>query len=150
MSSKAAKREKCIVVSVPEQEEMERMLVPVTSVWEKIVGPYELKRVLIGGAFGQYIDVEAAISIGLLPDIPWDRFRFPGNTSVAGAYQCLASRERRRCVDEIGAAMTYLGLSAGKQFMDAFTATMFLPHTDITCFPSARELLSERLGSETG
>ncbi|MGQ9553093.1 MAG: ASKHA domain-containing protein [Anaerolineae bacterium] len=104
----------------------------------------ELERVMIGGAFGQYIDVEKSIQIGLLPDLPWDRFHFLGNTSVAGAYQCLANRERRRRVDEIGAMMTYLELSADNRFMDAFTAAMFLPHTDIARFPSVQTLVMER------
>ena len=41
----------------------------------------EVEQVLIGGSFGQYINVEKAIQIGLLPDMPWDRFRFLGNTA---------------------------------------------------------------------
>jgi len=106
----------------------------------------ELDRVLIGGAFGQYIDVEKAIQIGLLPDMPWDRFHFLGNTSVAGAYQCLANSGRRKRVDEIGAMMTYIELSADNRFMDAFTAAMFLPHTDVTRFPTVQMLLAERPG----
>ncbi|MHB0879195.1 MAG: ASKHA domain-containing protein [Anaerolineae bacterium] len=101
----------------------------------------DLGRVLIGGGFGQYIDIEKAIQIGLLPDLPWDRFRFLGNTSLAGAYQSLASRERRRRVDEIGAMMTYLELSADNRFMEAFTAAMFLPHTDIRRFPTVQAML---------
>ncbi|MGI6209973.1 MAG: ASKHA domain-containing protein, partial [Anaerolineae bacterium] len=92
----------------------------------------------IGGAFGQHLDVEAAVRIGLLPDLPWDRFRFLGNTAVAGAYQCLANREKRRRVEEIGAMMTYLELSADNRFMEAFTAAMFLPHTDASLFPSVQ------------
>jgi uncharacterized 2Fe-2S/4Fe-4S cluster protein (DUF4445 family) len=106
----------------------------------------DVERVLIGGAFGQYIDVEKATQIGLMPDLPWDRFHFLGNTSAAGAYQCLANRGRRRRVDEIGAMMTYLELSADNRFMDAFTAAMFLPHTDITRFPTMQALLAERSG----
>jgi uncharacterized 2Fe-2S/4Fe-4S cluster protein (DUF4445 family) len=104
----------------------------------------DIQQVFIGGAFGRYIDVDAAIRIGLLPDLPWDRFRFLGNTSVAGAYQCLANKERRRRVDEIGAMMTYLELSADNRFMEAFTAAMFLPHTDLSRFPSVQRLLLER------
>lgn len=104
----------------------------------------DLERVLIGGAFGQYIDVEKAVLIGLLPDLPWDRFHFLGNTSLAGAYQSLANRERRHRVDEIGAMMTYLELSADNRFMDAFTAAMFLPHTDLERFPTVKAALGSR------
>ena len=55
----------------------------------------DIERVLIGGAFGQYIDIEKAIQIGLLPDMPWDRFTYLGNTSVQGAYLSLLCRDHR-------------------------------------------------------
>ena len=38
-------------------------------------------KVLIGGSFGKYINVEKAVQIGLLPDMHWSRFDFLGNTS---------------------------------------------------------------------
>jgi len=96
----------------------------------------DVGQVLIGGAFGQYINVEKAIQIGMLPDLPYDRFHFLGNTSVRGAYVSLLSREKRQRVTEIGQMMTYLELSADNTFFDEFNAAMFLPHTDETQFPS--------------
>jgi len=96
----------------------------------------DVGQVLIGGAFGQYINVEKAIQIGMLPDMPYDRFHFMGNTSVRGAYMALLSREKRQRVAEIGQMMTYLELSADNTFFDEFNAAMFLPHTDETLFPS--------------
>jgi uncharacterized 2Fe-2S/4Fe-4S cluster protein (DUF4445 family) len=103
-----------------------------------------VERVLIGGAFGQYINVEKAIQIGLLPDMPYDSFHFLGNTSVRGAYMALLSREKRERVAEVGDMMTYLELSADNTFFDEFNAAMFLPHTDAAKFPSMAEVL-ERL-----
>jgi uncharacterized 2Fe-2S/4Fe-4S cluster protein (DUF4445 family) len=103
-----------------------------------------VERVLIGGAFGQYIDVEKAIQIGLLPDMPYDSFEFLGNTSVRGAYMALISREKRERVAEIGEMMTYLELSADNTFFDEFNAAMFLPHTDAGKFPSMAEVLETR------
>ncbi len=100
----------------------------------------DVKRVLIGGAFGQYINVEKAIQIGLLPDLPWDRFHFLGNTAVLGAYMALLSRQAREQVGDIAGAMTYVELSADNLFYDAFTAALFLPHTEITRFPSVAEI----------
>jgi uncharacterized 2Fe-2S/4Fe-4S cluster protein (DUF4445 family) len=95
-----------------------------------------VERVLIGGAFGQYIDVEKAIQIGLLPDMPYESFHFLGNTSVRGAYMALLSREMRQRVAEVGEMMTYLELSADNTFFDEFNAALFLPHTDASRFPS--------------
>lgn len=102
----------------------------------------EVERVLIGGAFGRHIDVEKAIQIGLLPDLPWERFSYLGNTSVQGAYLALTCREHRRQVDELAAKMAYVELSADNRFMDAFTSALFIPHTDESQFPS---VLTRRL-----
>jgi uncharacterized 2Fe-2S/4Fe-4S cluster protein (DUF4445 family) len=95
-----------------------------------------VERVLIGGAFGQYINVEKGIQIGMLPDMPYDSFHFLGNTSVRGAYMALLSRGMRRQVAEVGGMMTYLELSADNTFFDEFNAALFLPHTDASKFPS--------------
>ncbi len=51
-----------------------------------------IEQMLIGGSFGKYINVEKAVQIGLLPDMPWERFQFLGNTSVRGAYYALLDR----------------------------------------------------------
>jgi uncharacterized 2Fe-2S/4Fe-4S cluster protein (DUF4445 family) len=95
-----------------------------------------IEQVLIGGSFGQYINVEKAIQIGLLPDMPWEHFHFLGNTSVLGAYQALLDWEAREQITEIASKMTYIELSADNNFYDAFMSALFLPHTDLTLFPS--------------
>jgi len=102
----------------------------------------DVGRVLIGGAFGQYINVEKAIQIGMLPDLSYDRFHFLGNTSVKGAYMALLSQEVRQRVTEVGQMMTYLELSADNTFFDEFNAALFLPHTDETQFPSVAALMT--------
>jgi uncharacterized 2Fe-2S/4Fe-4S cluster protein (DUF4445 family) len=98
------------------------------------------KQVLVGGAFGKYINVENAIKIGLLPDLSWDRFHFLGNTAVLGSYMALLSHQSRQQIQEIAQMMTYVELSADNTFYDAFTAALFLPHTEITRFPSVAEI----------
>ncbi len=101
-----------------------------------------VQRVLIGGSFGKYINVEKAIDIGLLPDMPWDHFDFLGNTSVMGAYLALIDRSARDRIAEIASHMTYIELSADNSFYDAFTSALFLPHTDLTRFPSVAAALT--------
>jgi len=100
----------------------------------------EVQQMLVGGSFGQYINVENAIKIGLLPDLPWDRFHFLGNTSVLGSYMALLSHEARLQILAIAEKMTYVELSADNTFFDAFTAALFLPHTEINRFPSVAEI----------
>ncbi len=104
----------------------------------------DVEQVLIGGAFGQYINVEKAIQIGLLPDKPFENFHFLGNTSVRGAYMALLSEEHRQRVGEVGQMMTYLELSADNTFFDAFNAALFLPHTDESQFPSVMARMAEK------
>ena len=106
--------------------------------------PLEMaEKVLIGGSFGKYINVEKAVEIGLLPDMPWDRFHFLGNTSVLGAYLALIDHDLRDRITEIAARMTYVELSADNSFYDAFMSAMFLPHTDMSLFPSVEAAMKQ-------
>ncbi len=102
-----------------------------------------VEQVLIGGAFGKYINVEKAVEIGLLPDMPWERFHFLGNTAVLGAYRALLDRKARARIEDIASRMTYIELSADNSFYDAFTSALFLPHTDLSQFPSVVQELEQ-------
>ena len=101
-----------------------------------------VEQVLIGGSFGKYINIEKAIEIGLLPDLPWDKFQFLGNTAVRGAYLALLDRGARSQVKEIASRMTYIELSADNTFYDAFISALFLPHTDLSRFPSVEAAIT--------
>jgi uncharacterized 2Fe-2S/4Fe-4S cluster protein (DUF4445 family) len=104
----------------------------------------DISQAFIGGAFGQYLDVEKATQIGLLPDMPWEKFHFLGNTSVKGAYMALLRRDMRAEVEAAANKMTYLELSADNTYYEHFTSAMFLPHTDIERFPSVMAVLGSR------
>ncbi len=107
--------------------------------------PLEMvEQILIGGSFGKYINVEKAVQIGLLPDMPWDKFKFLGNTSVQGAYLALLDWRNRDRVRDIAAQMTYIELSADNTFYDAFMSAMFLPHTDLGSFPSVAAAIENK------
>jgi uncharacterized 2Fe-2S/4Fe-4S cluster protein (DUF4445 family) len=95
-----------------------------------------IDKILIAGGFGNYLNIDEAIKIGLLPDLPHDKFEFVGNTSLKGAELVLLSDEALQEVDRVGTMMTYLELSVGNLFMDEFMSSLFLPHTDLTLFPS--------------
>ncbi|MBP9071018.1 MAG: DUF4445 domain-containing protein, partial [Caldilineaceae bacterium] len=101
----------------------------------------DVEQMLIGGAFGQYINIEKAVQIGLLPDLPWDRFQFLGNTSARGATLALLNREYRQRVTAAAGMMTYLELSADNTFYDNFMSALFLPHTEIERFPSVAAVI---------
>ncbi len=54
--------------------------------WEEM-GRFEIEKVFLAGGFGYYLDVEAAVAIGLLPSYMKGRVEAVGNTSLAGAYE---------------------------------------------------------------
>ncbi len=96
-----------------------------------------VEKIYIAGGFGNYINVEKAILLGMLPDIPKERFVFMGNTSITGAYLCLLSEELRKEAEDITSKMTYIELSVYRSFMDEYMSALFLPHTDMSQFPTA-------------
>ena len=111
---------------------------------ESVGVPLEtVEQVLIGGSFGQYINVEKAIEIGLLPDMPWEEFHFLGNTAIMGAYYALLNWQSAQRIDQIAKQMTYIELSADNTFFDAFMSALFLPHTDLSLFPTVGKLKAE-------
>ena len=104
-----------------------------------------VEQVLIGGSFGKYINVEKAIEIGLLPDLDWNKFQFLGNTAVRGAYLALLDRQARQKISEIASRMTYIELSADNTFYDEFMSALFLPHTDLSRFPSVEAAITKQI-----
>jgi len=104
----------------------------------------DLDRLYIAGGFGRYIDVERAITIGMLPDLPVDKFVFLGNTSIIGAYYGLMCDRIRHEAEEIAKKMTYIELSVSHSFMDEYMSALFLPHTNIDSFPTVKRELEQR------
>jgi uncharacterized 2Fe-2S/4Fe-4S cluster protein (DUF4445 family) len=104
----------------------------------------DIERVYIAGGFGNYLNVERAIILGMLPDLPKEKYTFLGNTSITGAYLCLLSEKLREEAEEIASKMTYMELSVSRGFMDEYISALFLPHTDMHQFPTVRRLLKER------
>ena len=98
----------------------------------------DLVNIYIAGGFGRFLDIEKAIIIGLLPDLPRERYFYVGNASLMGAYMVLVSREFRQSQLELTRRMTYMELSTEPAYMDQYTGAMFLPHTDIKRFPSVK------------
>jgi uncharacterized 2Fe-2S/4Fe-4S cluster protein (DUF4445 family) len=64
---------------------------------------------------------------------------------VRGAYLALLNRQARNHVKEIASRMTYIELSADNKFYDAFMSAMFLPHTDLSRFPSVEAAITNEV-----
>ena len=96
----------------------------------------DIARIFIAGNFGQSLEIEQAVRIGLLPDIPRERIQFIGNSSLAGAREALLSRAAWQRAQEIASSITCLELTVEPRYFEEYTAALFLPHTDQTLFPS--------------
>ena len=96
----------------------------------------DIAKFYIAGGFGTYLDIPNAIKIGLLPDLPREKFIFVGNSSLSGARQLIVSSQNRESLEEIARKTSYLELSVESNYMDEYMAALFFPHTDLTKFPS--------------
>jgi uncharacterized 2Fe-2S/4Fe-4S cluster protein (DUF4445 family) len=101
-----------------------------------------LEQVVIAGAFGSFIDAERAITIGLLPEIPLDRFLFIGNGSLLGARLISFCNEMLDDGERVCRMMTNVELSENPAFMDNYMAALFLPHTNEAEFPGVSARLA--------
>lgn len=99
----------------------------------------DIEQVILAGAFGNFINLENSIAIGLLPDLPRDRFQFVGNGSLMGATLLAFSRELLEEERRVADMMTNFELSETPGFMDHYIAALFLPHTQEEYFPTITE-----------
>ena len=96
----------------------------------------DIGRLYLSGGFGTHYDLESAITVGLYPDVPRDRFTILGNSSLQGAKLLLTDRknmERLRHFQEMG---VYLQFGEMERFLENMIAAQFLPHTDARLYPS--------------
>jgi len=94
----------------------------------------DLQHMMIAGGIGSGIDIEKAITIGMLPKLPLEEFSYIGNSSLTGACAMLLSDEATEKVFELAHNMTYMELSTHPGYMEEFVAACFLPHTDASLF----------------
>ncbi len=105
---------------------------------------HDLERVILAGGFGQSINLERAILIGLMPELPLERFTFIGNGSLLGSRLVAMSNPLRAEVSGIVDQMTNFELSVAPGYMDNYTGSLFLPHTEAnTLFPEVYQRLAE-------
>ncbi|MBI2860975.1 MAG: DUF4445 domain-containing protein [Chloroflexi bacterium] len=102
----------------------------------------EFNQVIIAGAFGSHLDIDASITIGLLPDLPREKFIFIGNGSLLGARMTSFSTDLLDDARRVAQMMTNFELSDSVDFMNNYVAALFLPHTHAAEFPTITKELS--------
>lgn len=89
----------------------------------------EVDRIIVAGAFGTYLDLGSAITVGLLPDLPLNRHRQVGNAAGRGAEQLLLSRSRRAQANELVRRVNYVDLTTHPDFTGVFVDSLMFEKT---------------------
>jgi uncharacterized 2Fe-2S/4Fe-4S cluster protein (DUF4445 family) len=86
---------------------------------------HDLEAFIIAGAFGTYLDIDSAITVGMFPDLPRARFRQVGNAAGTGARQMLVSAAQREAAEQIRSRVEYIELTVHPDFESRFTQALF-------------------------
>lgn len=83
-----------------------------------------IEQVLLAGAFGNYIQRESALRIGLLPDIAIEKIHFVGNAAGTGAQMILLSEDCRTQTADLVSKIEYIEIANQPDFHDVFTDSL--------------------------
>jgi len=102
-----------------------------------------LSHLHLSGAFSAHSDLESAITIGIFPDLPRERYSVRSNTSLDGARNLLLDRSRMREARDVAENMYCVQFASVPDFLVRMQAAKFIPHTDMDRFPTIRKRLAE-------
>ena len=101
----------------------------------------DIEQIILAGGFGSYVDLEKAMTIGLLPEIDPSRVTYLGNSSLLGAKMSSFTNRLRRDVADVVRMMTNFELAETPSYMGHYMGALFLPHTDLGAFPRLKKRL---------
>lgn len=104
----------------------------------------DVHRIVLAGGFGSYLDLEKAMTIGLLPEVDPEKITYIGNGSLMGCRMSSLTNRIRRDVVEVTRKMTSFELSETPSYMTHYIAALFLPHTDVDHFPKLKARMDAR------
>ncbi len=104
----------------------------------------DVSTIYIAGGFGRFLDLKSAKIIGLIPDQPLEKFKYIGNSSLIGSFMILISQDFRERQIALANRMTYIDLSTDSNYMDQYTAALFMPHTNKSLFPTVETFIQKK------
>ena len=105
------------------------------------VGFEDVGKLYLSGAFAAHSDLESAITIGIFPDLPRERFSVLRNTSLDGARILLLDRDKTEEVKLLAENMYCIQFASVPDFLVRMQAAKFIPHTDMSRYPSVQKRL---------
>ena len=82
---------------------------------------------MLAGGFGNYLSIESALRIGLIPLLARERIRYVGNAASLGAQLCLVSEAERARADSVARRIEHVSLAAHPDFEQIFVDCMNFP-----------------------
>jgi uncharacterized 2Fe-2S/4Fe-4S cluster protein (DUF4445 family) len=82
---------------------------------------------MLAGGFGNYVSIESALRIGLIPPLPRERIRYVGNAASLGAQLCLVSESERARAEAVAGRIEHVSLAAHPDFEEIFVDCMNFP-----------------------
>lgn len=106
------------------------------------VSAEDLFRCYLSGAFTAHSNLEHAITIGIFPDLDREKYTVLRNTSLDGARCMLLDRSRMRDAKELSENIYCVQFASIPDFLVRMQASKFIPHTDMSRYPSIRQKLN--------
>lgn len=100
------------------------------------IAPEELENCYLSGAFTAHSDLESAITIGMFPDLPREKYRVLRNTSLDGARILLLDRSRMEEARQLSENIYCVQFASIPDFLIKMQAAKFIPHTDRNRYPT--------------
>ena len=105
----------------------------------------DVDKLVIAGAFGQYIDPESARTVGLYPELQLEKVQIIGNAAGTGARIALINKEEREYAELLSSKVKYHELAIDPDFVRVYADSMYIPYRDLSRCPITEKLL-RRLG----
>jgi uncharacterized 2Fe-2S/4Fe-4S cluster protein (DUF4445 family) len=85
----------------------------------------QIDRILLAGAFGNYINKESALTIGLFPKVDLDKIIPIGNAAGLGASMALLSKISSEKADQLAKEIRHIELAEHEDFQKIFLKAMY-------------------------
>ena len=98
----------------------------------------DIEHLYLSGAFPAHSDLESAITIGIFPDLPREKYQLVKNSSLEGARRLLLDQSRLQEAKELAERIYCVQFASVPDFLIRMQAAKFIPHTDLGRFPSVQ------------
>lgn len=101
----------------------------------------DLDTCYLSGAFPAHSDLESAITIGIFPDLPREKYSVLKNSSLDGARRMLLDHKLIQEAQGLIESLYCVQFASIPDFLIRMQAAKFIPHTDMSRYPTIQDQL---------